>query len=270
MSRIENPFKTSIQQAFDQSAPHYHEAANVQRQCAERLIASLKPWINILPPGPVLEIGCGTGFLTDGLVDLLPDRQMLITDLSSNMVDICERRYLEKHPGQNGVAFSTLDAEDPNAIDRKYALITHNFAAQWFRDTAYSMGGLLDKLRPGGIMLAALPGNDSFPEWKLASEVAGVPFTANKMPETEELVVKLSMGPHQVDYYEDTVTDTFDSALDFFRHLKTIGAHTDTSENALDRAQFKALIDAWNSISRDKVKVSYHVIFVAVKKEFQA
>ncbi len=63
--------KQRIRRAFD-NATCYDEHARVQRHIADRLalrIAALS-----MPRKPrILEIGCGTGFLTDALSKLIPD-----------------------------------------------------------------------------------------------------------------------------------------------------------------------------------------------------
>lgn len=78
----------------------------------------------------------------------------------------------------------------------------------------------------------------------------------------------MSLDSSQVDYYEDTVTETFDSALDFFRSLKDIGASAQKEGRALSASEMSLLIDHWDFQSNGPVKVDYHVVFLAVKKDF--
>lgn len=67
-----NTLNKQVAENFGRSVSDYHKQAEVQKEVADRLIASLEPWRDILPPGPILEVGCGTGFVTQGLVDLYP------------------------------------------------------------------------------------------------------------------------------------------------------------------------------------------------------
>lgn len=252
-----------IAESFGRSVSDYHTQANVQKEIAGRLIASLEPWRDILPPGPILEVGCGTGFVTQGIVDLYPKREKIITDISDEMVSFCSERF----GSAENISFHRLDAEELETDEPKYAMTVCGFAAQWFKDPALTLGRMMEATRPGGLLLASFPGSESFPEWKKHCEELGIPFTGNALPDTEEMVIKMSTGPVQVDYYEDTVTETFPSAVHFFRHLKTIGAATHKEGRSLSLSEMKLLMDHWDSQSKGDITVSYHVVFLAVKRD---
>lgn len=255
-----------VAHSFGKSVKQYHEQAEVQKEIAQRLIASLEPWRDIIPPGPILEIGCGTGFVTEGIIELYPKREKIITDLSPQMVAWCKDRFNTA----GSISFSELDAEEINVDNPEYAMSVCGFAAQWFKDPALTLGKIMEATLPGGLLLASFPGNESFPEWKQCCEELGIPFTGNELPDTEEMVIKMSAGPVQVDYYEDTITQKFSSALDFFRHLKTIGAGTHQKGRALKPREMRLLIEHWDSKNKGDITVSYHVVFLAVKRDHTA
>lgn len=258
-----NTLNKQVAENFGRSVSDYHKQAEVQKEVADRLIASLEPWRDILPPGPILEVGCGTGFVTQGLVDLYPKREKIITDLSEQMVDFCKERF----KSAENISFHSLNAEELEADESTYAMTVCGFAAQWFKDPALTLGRMIEATQPGGLLLASFPGNESFPEWKKHCRDLGIPFTGNALPDTEEMVVKMSTGPVQVDYYEDTITQSFPSAADFFRHLKTIGAATHKSGRSLNASEMKMLINHWNSQGEGNITVSYHAVFLAVKRD---
>lgn len=262
LSEVQIP-KDIIAQNFGKSVGNYHKHAEVQKEVAQRLIASLKPWRDILPPGPLLEIGCGTGFVTEGLIELYPEREKIITDLSPEMVSFCKNRL----DGSQNISFGELDAEKIQTDEPKYSLSVCGFAAQWFKDSALTLGRILEATKPGGLMLASFPGNESFPEWKQCCRELGIPYTGNELPDTEEMVIKMSTGPVQVDYYEDTITQNFRSSVDFFRHLKKIGAGTHRDGSTLNASEMKMLINHWDSKNKGDITVSYHVVFLAVKRD---
>lgn len=269
MSETETARSTSKEQIADRfgnAAAYYREHATVQKEVASRLIASLNPWKDIIPPGPILEVGCGTGFVTEGLKELYPNRSMEITDLATEMVEYCAE-YIGK---DDKLEFRVMDAEEFDHKQKRYSLIISGFTAQWFKDPALTLGRLLESVKPGGLLLASFPGNESFPEWREHCRELGIPFTGNELPDTEEVVIKLSTGPAQVDFYEDTVTETYDDAASFFRHLKKVGAGTRTKGRPLKPSEMKLLIDYWNKTAEGKINVSYHVVFLAVKRDFSS
>lgn len=267
MSILEqDTFKEQVAHNFGHSASSYDENARLQQDVAKRLIASLEPWKNIIPPGPILEVGCGTGFVTKALFELYPDREKEITDLAPEMVSICKDKFY----GARNAKFYQLDAEQLDREGQGYSLTISGFAAQWFRDPALTLGAMLERTKPGGLMLVSFPGNESFPEWKKHCQELGLPFTGNNLPDTEEVAVKLSVGPAQIDFYEDTITQTFNSAADFFRHLKTIGASTSTQSRSLSPRELKMLINYWDDQSNGNITVRYHIVFMAVKRDHTA
>ncbi|MDX1618622.1 MAG: methyltransferase domain-containing protein [Balneolaceae bacterium] len=255
-----------ISRNFGKSAAYYDEHAEIQREVADRLIASLRPWLDILPRGPVLELGCGTGFVTAGLLDLFPERELVITDISPAMVDYCRRKFGER----DGIAYRTLDAGQLDSNRETFAMTVSGFVAQWFEQPALTLGRCLEATKPGGLLLASFPGRESFPEWKEICLEMGLPFTGNRLPDTEELVVKLSGGPVQIDFYEDTVKQNFESSVDFFRHLKRLGAGTQREGRHLTGREMRRLIDYWDGRSEGPVEVSYHIVFVAVKRNYDS
>jgi malonyl-CoA O-methyltransferase len=258
--------KSQIAENFGSAASYYHSNAEVQQQVAERLIASLEPWRDILPSGPIIELGCGTGFVTRGLAEMYPQRKIEATDLSEGMVSYCGEQLAD----QENLSIDAHDAEDIPIDEPHYAMTISGFTAQWFQDPARTLGQWLEVTKPGGLLLASFPGNESFPEWKEKCEELGLPFTGNDLPDVEEMVVKMSVGPAQVDYYEDTVTQTFKSARDFFRNLKNLGTATQKEGRRLTPNELSLLINHWDNSTDNDIQVSYHLVFLAVKRDYDS
>lgn len=256
--------KRAIGRSFGLSASCYDEHASLRKEVANRLIASLKPWQAIIPAGPIIELGCGTGFVTEGLAELYPERKIEATDLSPGMVSYCRKKF----SSVGSLSFVVRDAEDVPRGEPNYALAVSSFTAQWFKDPALTLGRWLEAIKPGGLLLVAFPGNESFPEWRGYCTELGLPFTGNPLPDIEEMVIKMSLGPSQVDYYEDTVTRKYESAFHFFEHIKKIGASTQLEGRPLSTSELSMLIDYWDSSVGGPVEVSYHVVFLAVKRDF--
>lgn len=266
LTMLSPKLKRQIAESFGAAASYYDEHAEVQKEVADRLIASLQPWRDIIPSGPIIELGCGTGFVTKGLADLYSKREIQITDISERMVDFCRQKFSHA----DNLSFHVQDAEDPPFDEPHYAMAVSGFSAQWFKDPAQTLGQWLQATKPGGLLLASFPGNESFPQWRKKCEELGLPFTGNNLPDVEEMVVKMSLGPAQVDYYEDTITKTYASARDFFRDLKNLGASTQRQGRSLTPKELSLLIDHWDQSANGQVKVSYHVVFLAVKRDYDS
>ena len=258
---------SSIAREFGEAAEQYHQEAKIQSKVAEGLISSLLPWRDLLPKGPILEVGCGTGFLTKKLIKHFPEKEFVITDISPGMLNFCKKELDKEGLLSDNIHFKVLDANIFQADESEYGMVISNFAPQWFNDTALVLEELSKAILPGGLLLCSFPGNHTFEQWYEHCLKLGLPYTANSMPDVEEVVVKLSMGPLQIDYYENDLFDEFGSALSFFRHLKKIGASKNLKGNSLSPKQFKLLLKHWDENSEDKIKVKWHVVYLAAKKD---
>jgi malonyl-CoA O-methyltransferase len=263
---LADDLKQQIASSFGKAASYYDEHAEIQKEVAKRLIASLQPWRDILPSGPIIELGCGTGFVTEGLAEMYPQKEIQVTDLSKQMVEFCKQKFSD----QQNLTFRVQDAEDVPYEEPHYAMTISGFSPQWFKDPAQTLARWLQATKPGGLLLTSFPGNESFPEWQKQCQELGLPFTGNTLPDVEEMVVKMSVGPAQVDYYEDTVSKSYESARDFFRDLKNLGADTQRSGRSLTPKEFSLLINHWDSSAEGNIRVSYHLIFLAVKRDYDS
>lgn len=252
---------------FGRAVKSYHQKAEIQKKVAEGLHAALQPWQDILPPGPILEIGCGTGLYTKLLLSLFPHKEFIITDASSEMLSFCKAQMQDADLLRDNITFELFDPDADETEQEKYSMITGNFVAQWFRDTAIGLERLTKTLKPGGLLLASFPGEQSFPQWYENCLELGLPYTAHPLPNVERVGVALSLGPQQIDYYENDLYQEFDSAMDFFLHLKETGSTYSKLKKHITPKQFRLLIRHWDSKATGKVRVKWHIAYLAAKKD---
>jgi malonyl-CoA O-methyltransferase len=255
--------KQKIAQSFGQAAVTYHRNASLQQDCAVQLLEILAEWSPELPLGTVLEVGCGTGFLTQGLSDRFPHHPLQVTDLSADMLQFCQA-HLQLESRRAPVSFQQMDGEN---ITGTYALIVASFVIQWFQQPVVSLRHWLERLEPNGALCLAFPTCHSFPEWKRACEDLQIPFTANSLPDPQMLIQELSSSIQKYSLKEVTVTTTHCDASEFFRALKSIGAGFNTSGQKLSLVQMKKLIQYWDrDLERSGVlQVQHHVAFLLIQ-----
>lgn len=259
--------KLEIAQSFGQVASNYHVQASLQQDCASKLLELLELWE--VPSGKILEVGCGTGFLTQGLCDRFPNHPLHITDLSADMLHFCQT-HLQVAPDRAPVSFQQMDGEMLEG-DERYGLIVANFAIQWFKQPIESLLGWIERLKPGGILCLAFPTCGSFPEWRQVCKSLQIPFTANSLPNPQILVRALSKTSQNLYLQEEIFCTTHRNAIDFFRGLKSIGASVNTSGQKLSTAEMKSLIQYWNNDveKQDKkyaLQVHHHVAFLLIQQ----
>ncbi len=202
-----------IRRAFDAAAASYDAAAPVQRAVARRLAEKI---VRLpLPARPrILEIGCGTGFLTTALRERLPEADWLITDLSPRMLDACRARV------GPGARFEVMDGERPT-VDGPFDLICSSLAVQWFGDLAAGLGRLGRLLAPDGWLAVSTLADGTLQAWRQAHADLGLACAAHDFPSRDALARML--GPRGR-LHTEAVVQAHADARDFLGDLKAIGA----------------------------------------------
>ena len=250
----------------------YHENAHPEKNSAKRLADSLEPWRNSVPAGPLLEVGAGTGIFTHHLRRLFPGREITITDASATMLESA-RSFLnggesEEHDGERRelLSFSQLNTETDHIDEFKYSLICGSNVAHQFKNPAATLEKLALGLKIDGLMLMSFPGEDSFQEWRSACLDLGIPYTGKPMPGTEPLVIHLSMGPVQVDFYEDQSIRYFKNFEAFCSHMLAGGMQIEGGERQLTEKEIGLLNKNWKQTKEGAIGLTYHNVFMALKR----
>lgn len=248
-----NAWKESVLRRFDAAAGTYDGHAGTQMRVgaalAERVLALA------LPAAPeVLEIGCGTGFLTAALAPGLPGCRWLATDLAPNMVAACRGRALP------GVELRVMDGEEPDLGDRRFDLVVSNLAVQWFADLPAGLARLHGLLRPGGALAVTTLGADTFPEWRRTCLAAGVEPGTPAYPSAADLA---ALGDVQV--LRQAFPLRCGNLRGFLEHLRHTGARTAAPGHpALSPAALGRLLRAGEA---GPFTATYDVLTVIWRKE---
>lgn len=203
-------------------APAYESAARVQRRIATTLAERIA---GTRPSGRprVLELGCGTGFLTEALLQHLTSAEWTISDLSPQMVDRARVR-LGTRMG-TATRWLALDGERVDPALGPFDLIVSSMAFQWFEDLPRAIGRLSTMLAPGGLLAFATMADGSFGEWTSVLDVLGWPPATPAYPTVAQLEAMVPDGCVSAIDRVDFV-DPQQDARSFLRDLKAIGAGT--------------------------------------------
>ncbi len=258
--------KEKIAKNFSKGVENYLYHSQVQKKCADKLLQIAQNYSNSLPEGPILEIGCGTGFITQELLKKFPTHSKDIIDISDEMLKYCAKNLQISEQQKNLIQFRQTDGETLKAEPNTYAAIISSFTIQWFQDLINSLNRLINTLQPQGVLLVAFPNDKSFPEWKKMCDQLKLPFTRNQLPNTIELVQKLSIPLHKIYIYEEKVSINYNNAADFFKSLKIIGAGCNVKQEKLSISQMKELINYWNNQYYPKnIEITYDVTFLGIQ-----
>ncbi|CAN5763448.1 hypothetical protein BH23ACT12_BH23ACT12_16800 [soil metagenome] len=156
--------KSAVASRFNRSAGTYDEHCRVQRLMAGRLAARLE---TMSEPTRILELGCGTGFLTRLLAARFPRAGIQAVDFAARMVDLAGQRVPSR------VDLRVADAETAEFPRAGFDLIVSNAAVQWFDSPGETLARLAGCLRPGGMMVHSTFGPGTFTELRMVLGKAG-------------------------------------------------------------------------------------------------
>jgi malonyl-CoA O-methyltransferase len=191
--------KAFVQKRFGKGAKEYDDYALVQKrmgqQLIEKLLLSRK---GTDQPLNILEIGCGTGYVTGLLLERFPQAHITAMDISAEMLEVASGKYDGLYPGR--VKWVQADAEEwavaaevtkdagiAKDVQAAYAtqasthaakvsevtepnsrlawdMIVSNATVQWFHDPLDAMRRYGRLLNTGGAMAFATFGPRTFHE----------------------------------------------------------------------------------------------------------
>ena len=126
----------------------YDRSSEPQQSWASGVLARLE---GIAPDATVLDVGCGTGRVTEALLELVPRGRVLAMDASADMVALARRRL-----GDRAVVWcqDVLDVDLDEPVDG----IVSTATLHWVTDHDRLWARLARALRPGGVLEAQCGG----------------------------------------------------------------------------------------------------------------
>lgn len=244
--------KSLVKRRFTENTATYEIEAEVQRTVASNLYAMLKN--NIQEgncPGRILEIGCGTGFLTRLYSADYP------TD-SSTVIDLAEKEAIESAFLRAGVGFRGTviegDAEEFLSDSSLTAdTIMTSSAIQWFTNLPKFFSNIARILHAGGTAAIATYISGTF------SNIPGRTLHYH----TKEQFIRLipeELKVKEVQVKEHTIR--FSSAKELLTHIRHTGVNAVT-KSAVPAGEMRRLITSLDS----DPELTFSTLYLILKKE---
>jgi len=252
---IKSDIKAAVTAAFSAAAETYDDCAQAQRAIAANLALRLDTLA--LSNARILEIGCGTGFLSRHLMSLHA-RELILSDISTAMVEGCRARV--GHAA--GVRYVVLDGEDTGTIGSGFDLICSSLAFQWFGDLRAACHALAGQLAPGGYLAFSTLACGTFHEWREAHTALGLEPALRTYPSLQS-IARVLPANGVLDIHEEHHRRRYRDGHAFIAELKQIGAHLpeDTSRALTPGALRRVLRSV-----EDGIDATYHVASVIWRK----
>jgi malonyl-CoA O-methyltransferase len=143
-----NAHLNSVRGRFSAAAQTYDAHAGVQRATAERLLALLLPERSF---DRILEVGCGTGLLTEQLANRFPSASIHAMDLSERMIRAAESRCGHRQL----VTWIAGDLLELCLRDR-FQLVVSNCSLHWIERLAEGLVRAAGVMEPGSMFAASV------------------------------------------------------------------------------------------------------------------
>jgi malonyl-CoA O-methyltransferase len=260
--------KHGIRRNFARRARSYDRHAYMQRLMAHGLVAVAREVMG--RARCILEIGCGTGCLTQLLRQANQEARLVALDLDASLVETARRRL----KAAAGVEWLVADGEVP--LRGEYDLIIANAVFQWFTRPAETLANYYRSLATGGILSFSTLGPGTFQELAGALDQAAASLKLSNSPKVpaqdfgdratwSDMLSRA--GFRQVQLSREMVTASFPSVRDFLKALQATGA-TNPRPLPFSPRLLHAMIAAYQAVygKNGVIPVSYEMIWAVAQK----
>lgn len=211
---------------FERAAASYDKAAILQREIGDRL-ASRLDYITI-DPAMVLDLGCGTGYLSEKLMQRYRKAQLVATDIALSMLHkTAEKGGWFRKP--HGVCSA---AEQLPFADDCFDIVLSNLMLQWCDDLLPVFTGVNRILKPNSLFSFTSFGPDTLKElresWRAVDDYTHTHAFVD-MHDVGDALMKAGFQQPVLDM--EMITVHYPSVHALMMDLKRIGA----SNAAVDR-----------------------------------
>ena len=241
---------------FDDKAKSYDQNADLQRQTSDRLFHSLCQ-LNPKNTHKILEIGCGTGYLTRKVLEQFPESQVHALDLSPEMLQ------QSKLAGEKNLELIQADAESFKC-EEKYDLIISNLSFQWFEEQLATINKYYQNLNESGYLLINSLSAGTYQQFIEAFEQNQITYPGLSYLSQNDFRQGL---PSTATINEYLIKENFPNTRTFLKKLHAIGAH---KNKALSTKDLRKVIKTHDSFFSEEIQVEYQILELTIQREQNA
>ena len=241
--------KELIQKRFEKKLSRYNKNAKIQKIMSDKLISlNFDLWKRDFES--VLEIGCGTGLFTQGILNQLKYKKYVTIDI----VPEC-KNYIEKI--SNKIEFYPCDAEEYLENCGNFDLIISNASLQWIEKLPEFVEKIFGKLNNNGAIIFSVFGKDNFKEIKT---VTGLSLDYYSKGEWEEMLKNYDC---KID--EEIVELAFNTPKDVLKHIQNTGVNA-ISHKSWTKGDLIDFEQKYNALCKNKPVLTYNPIYIKLIK----
>lgn len=219
LSQNAHKHKLALARNFSRAAHTYNQAAIIHQEVGMRLLDRLD--LIKLEPNVILDLGSGTGFFSNALVQKYPQAQIIKLDIAKNML---------RHANKNNAICG--DGEYLPFKNRSIDFVFSNCVFHWFVNPQKVLAEIRRVLKPGGLLLFSTFGPDTLKELRESFSTIDQNTHVNTfmdMHHIGDMLIQTQLVDPVMDM--EMITLTYQNLMGLIQDLK------DTGENHVNREE---------------------------------
>jgi malonyl-CoA O-methyltransferase len=251
--------KIKIKQSFGNASQTYDSVAELQRNVGRNLLESFLPK-NLT--GKVVDLGCGTGFLTQALLPHCAD--LIALDLALPMLQTTREKLGKK------VDYVCADAEQLPFLTESINIIFSNLALQWCFPIDKALHELHHILAKDGTLIFSTFGSETLCELKSAWANVDNFTHVNEFYTALQLKSALEKAEFaNIEIQSRCYISRYDSVLTLMHELKHIGAHNvnlQRCKNLTTKKSLATMMANYSCNESNEIVATFEVISVIARR----
>lgn len=248
-----NVSKKSVATAFNKASNTYDDAASLQKSIGYILLDQLIP---TLSPSVVLDIGCGTGYLTQALLKKYPNTQIYNIDLAEKML--------------HGQLYSKAILADFDRLpfaDQSVDILIANLCAQWSPSLSATIAEWFRVLKTGGrILFSTMIENSMYELRKSWQQVMDISLKPDFLTAVNVHNIFRQQKFHLQQTHQLQPTLYFDSLAAILRLFKSTGVNPELSRShggLMGKNKWQAIEKQYHCLQKPwGLPVTYHILWL--------
>lgn len=256
--------KINISRSFNRAAESYDKHAKVQKQIGIQLLSLLNLNINY---GIIVDIGSGTGWLTQKTAAHFPKATMIAIDISPAMLN-----HAQANNSNKAINYICADADHLPLPDAFCDTIITNLMLQWSDNYQTTFSEFYRILKPNGYLLFSTFSQNTLHELRFCWQQIDKFKHIHDFTSTEELTTALKHNNFfNIKLLECSTILYDDSVINIMKSIKNIGAHNqniDRYKGLTPKSHLKKC-ESYYELFRDKnnlLPITYEAILGMAQK----
>ncbi len=255
--------KVRIKRSFAAASLTYDSVAGLQRTVGRELIRSINA---IQLTGTLLDLGCGTGFLTGELLAHSNHETIIALDIALSMLQTTQGKLAN----QNTISYVCADAEHLPLAGQSIDGVFSNLALQWCNNLEAVFTDIKRALKPDGQLVFSTFGPQTLHELKNAWATVDNYNHVNAFYSETQLKKFIRQAGFKNGQLKSTLyTSRYESVWMLMQELKHLGAHhviAGRNKKITTKTAMQQMIAAYEKYQvSDQITATFEVISVIAK-----